>query len=132
MCCNGDTQLNPWVKLFVTDPNKYITDCDVLILSPVLQAGHSIEKHIMKQFCFFDTNVQSHADEVQMFERVRRTKRVLEHPVLYIEGGRAGRKQATFDRQLQHSSRYFDDHLVRSAYADYLCERADTYNRHFW
>jgi hypothetical protein len=39
----GDTQIGRWDAEFLANPNQLITECGVLILSPTLQAGHSID-----------------------------------------------------------------------------------------
>lgn len=130
----GDTTNNEWVKAFLSAPNDHLEDTHVLVCSPTIQAGHSLEKHIVKQFCFFDLHVMSHGDEVQHFERLRRDKRAheIETPVFYVAKGCGGRLQSNFEKQFLNSERYVGDEILRSIYADIQCEMADSVNRHWW
>jgi hypothetical protein len=43
---SAQTQCQPWQKAFLANPTLRVVDAMLLIVTPTLQAGHSIERHI--------------------------------------------------------------------------------------
>ncbi len=70
----------------------------VLICSPTINAGHSIECHINKMFAFLFLKVLSHDDEHEMLKRVR-PRADLEVPEVFIQRGILGRALANYQKQ---------------------------------
>lgn len=87
----GEVQDSPWNKLFIGDPNSYAGQCDVLIVTNVLQAGHSLDTHFVTQFDFVWLNVLSYREEIQFVSRLRYLDRQGMHPFkhVWIERSRA-------------------------------------------
>ena len=85
----------------------------------------------VKMFGFYDTGVLTHDDEVQFLSRLR-ARPDTQPPTLYIQAGIAGRACARYENKLVHASTYFPVALIAGAFADFMCERADSTNRHYW
>ena len=103
---------------------------DVLICTPVLQAGQSLDKSINKVFSFFDLDILTHEMEHQMMLRARPWAN-MEPPVIYVEEGTAGSRGASYNEQRNAVGDVDNDELsLADAQADVLAERADSHNRH--
>jgi hypothetical protein len=48
---SAKTQLQAWQRQFLANPNKHIAETRVLIVTPTMQAGHSVDCHIGKFLC---------------------------------------------------------------------------------
>ena len=53
------------------DPNTYSVDCDVLVTTSVLQAGHSLDQHFIQSYEFLYTGVLTFREELQFISRLR-------------------------------------------------------------
>jgi len=113
------------------NPNLLIQGISVLICTPVMQAGQSLDGNIHKVFSFFDRGILTHEMEHQMMLRCR-SWADMEDPEIFVQRGCSGRMQASYLQQLKATRvyGYDDDELMQTAEADVLGEKADSVNRH--
>jgi hypothetical protein len=135
---DGDNQMGPWQDGFLMDPNGRAGDFDVLISTPVLQAGHSLDNNIHKVFALLYAKVGTHSAQHQQLERARPWPG-MELIEAYVQPGIGGRKMANYERQLRLASQHpmsmlQEDHNreLCKVIADVECEKAETYNRHYY
>lgn len=131
-------QNDPWCSQFLTNPNAAAIDCDVLIVTNVLQAGHSIDTHFVTSYDILFNNVLSFREELQFVSRLRylgRTDcRTTKHA--WIEVGKSNQNIANYTKLKRTltsmtSAHYGNDFdLVVSTLAAINSERADSSNRH--
>ena len=66
------TDKTRWVENFLASPNDSVETADVIVATPTICSGHSIDKGVHKVFAFLFLDVLTHEDEVQFLHRVRR------------------------------------------------------------
>lgn len=71
----AQVQNNEWNANFLRDPNAYSIDSDVLIVTNVLQAGHSLDRHVVTSYDFLFNDVLSFRDQLQFISRLRHLDR---------------------------------------------------------
>jgi hypothetical protein len=126
--CNS--QVRGWEAKFLTNPNKYAADFDVLVVTPTLQAGQSLDGNINKIFgCFYQ--VLTHDGECQFLHRARPHPN-MEDPEIFVQPGCGGRELASYDAQLHVLSRTMPNAELAKAAADVEAEIADSNNRRYW
>ena len=64
-------QKDSWVTKFLKDPNLAASECDVCVVTSVLQAGHSLDKHFRTSFAFLFCDVLTYREELQFTSRLR-------------------------------------------------------------
>lgn len=128
-----------WNKEFLDSPNTMAQDCDILIVTTVLQAGHSFDRWFKISFDILFLGVVSFREELQLISRLRilgREKELAPHKYAYIEKGKANNRLASYDRVYKYvtdeTSNFALANLLASVVASVRSERADTYNRHYW
>lgn len=137
----ADVQDEEWPRKFLGDPVKYSPDCDVLFVSPVVQAGHDFH-YFVTSFSILPVSNLTHRDEIQLIGRLRdhSTREVVTYA--YIENGIEGRyiSEAARIRKneeallrasgtgVQPSS--LPDPLIVEARTSLRAERAHTRNKH--
>jgi hypothetical protein len=105
---------------------------DILICTPVMQAGQSLDNCVNQVFCLFNNNVLTHEMEHHMLYRSRPWYG-MDPPVMYLGTAIAGQMESNYaSASLMCSTVGFKDESLMSAQADALCEKNDTYNRHVW
>lgn len=132
-------QDEPWNKEFLDSPNKIAHECDVVIVTTVLQAGHSFDRWFKISYDILFVGVVSFREELQLISRLRILDRKAElspFKYAYIEKGRANCKLASYDQIYKYicDESAFTDvaHILAGVLASVRSERADSYNRHFW
>ena len=142
---------NIWVKNFIRNPNEGTAFADVVVSSPVLAAGISIDCHYKAAFYFLHAGILTHDQEFQMTQRLRVNDMSSMHPYVYayIQPGLADAGQANRTTLVKAYSPMveaaglsagMDDRngidpgtsvrlLIQ---AEQKAERADTKNRHAW
>jgi len=128
----GKDQDNGWCAEFLKNPNGMANSFDVLICSPVMQAGQSLDNCINKVFGLFNIKLLTHEKENQMLERSR-CHDLMEVPEIYVGVGVTDRMCASYEHNKMFIDMVgFEDELLVSAQSDVLGEKADSTNRHFW
>jgi hypothetical protein len=92
------TDKDTWVESFLSNPNELVYEVDVLIATPTITAGHSIDVGIHKVFGFLHLDVLTHEDEIQFLSRACRSP-TLESLDVYRQKGTAGRSNASYEKQ---------------------------------
>ncbi|CAO3643536.1 unnamed protein product [Cunninghamella blakesleeana] len=64
-------QNEAWSQKFLTSPNMFAHECDVLIVASILQAGHNIEKHFLNSYEILFLGVLTFREELQLISRFR-------------------------------------------------------------
>lgn len=136
----GDNQFDKWQSDFLQNPNQFALDADVLIITNVLQAGHSIECHFRTCFDLLNNKTLTHREEVQFIGRWRILGRedLLTHRYAWIQPGRTNKCETSHKVLTKTLNKLVDergdtDQLSRVSAvteADLLAERADSFNRH--
>ncbi|CEP12324.1 hypothetical protein [Parasitella parasitica] len=134
----AQVQNDPWCSRFLTNPNSAAMDCDVLIVTNVLQAGHSLDTHFVTSYDILFNNILSFREELQFTSRLRylgRTDvRATKHA--WIETGRSNQHIANSNKLKRSLSSLVSDHqhvdynMILSTLASVNSERADSSNRH--
>lgn len=112
-------------------------ECDVLIVTSVLQAGHSLDRHFVTCYEFLFTDVLTFQEELQFVSRLRYLGRqdVRGSKYAWIEPSKANRTIAPIKR-LQSAIAGIADMNIEvppfptSLWASVRSEMADTSNRH--
>jgi hypothetical protein len=125
----ANTLTDSWVSAFLEAPNTAIAGAQVILCSPTLQAGHSLDHVVDKQFIFLMLGVLSHTDEAQQILRARNPG---DGRDAFIQESTAGRLCADFEVQLSVASTMTNDPLMQAVLADIHAENNDTQNRHHW
>lgn len=138
-------QRDEWVRHFTRNPNTATDTVDVVIASPVLAAGISIDTHFKACFWFLHNAILTHEEEYQMVRRLRHELRYnCMHPwaYAYIQPGCSDSYTADI-QSVQSAMR--DVVMIAAVTADgasplsnlrtmiqgeIQAERADTFNRH--
>ena len=97
MYINGPNQKDPWNAEFVKNPNRRAADAEVLIVTSVLQADHSIDCHFRGSFEFLFLDVLTFREELQFTSRLRYMHRTDMAPFRYgwYEPGRPDSRCST-------------------------------------
>jgi len=67
----AQVQQEEWAAKFLSDPNTFAMECDILIVTSVLQAGHSLDRHFVTSYDFLFTDVLTFREELQFVSRLR-------------------------------------------------------------
>lgn len=67
----AQVQNTEWNSNFLRDPNAYSIDCDVLIVTNILQASHNLYCHFTTSYDILFNNVLSFREELQFISRLR-------------------------------------------------------------
>lgn len=129
-CLTANTQVQNWESQFMLDPNRYQDDVSVLVATPCMQAGQSMDGWIHKTFAVYYCRVLDHQAEHQQLSRARSWEGT-EPTEMYCQPGIVGRQQASFAARLAVESRRENcEAILASTWADVEAERADSANRH--
>lgn len=130
-------QEKEWNKRFLLDPNVAACDADVLIVTSVLQAGHSLDCHFKTSFAFLFNDVLTYREELQFTSRLRWLNRpdVLQCRYAYIEKGRTNSKIASM-KSWESICKGVSDNTETARFLSNIMtpirsERGDSVNRHF-
>ncbi|KAI0996279.1 hypothetical protein K3495_g11901 [Podosphaera aphanis] len=134
----GSIQKHAFAQDFLSNPNRFARECDILFVTPILQAGHSLDKWFRLSFSLLTNGNLTHRDEFQFTARLRQREDLIPYRYAYIESGLgdgllADERQITTD--LDHTARVYGDpdegeDIVISTLAEAHAELADTKNRH--
>ncbi|KAI0995573.1 hypothetical protein K3495_g12606 [Podosphaera aphanis] len=134
----GSIQRHAFAQDFLSNPNRFARECDILLVTPILQAGHSLDKWFRLSFSLLTNGNLTHRDEFQFTARLRQREDLIPYRYAYIEPGLgdgllADEGQITTD--LDHTARVYGDpeegeDIVISTLAEAHAELADTKNRH--
>ncbi|KAI0995628.1 hypothetical protein K3495_g12552 [Podosphaera aphanis] len=134
----GSIQKHAFAQDFLSYPNRFARECDILFVTPILQAGHSLDKWFRLSFSLLTNGNLTHRDEFQFTARLRQREDLIPYRYAYIESGLgdghlADERQITTD--LDHTARVYGDpdegeDIVISTLAEAHAELADTKNRH--
>lgn len=132
-------QDEPWAKAFLRDPARYDKDADVLIVTTVLQAGHSLDKWFRISFDFMFVGTSLFREELQFIARLRiidREDELAPEHFSFVQKGKANAYVASYLRQCNFiNDLSVDDDISRylsTVLASVRSEFADTCNRHHW
>lgn len=135
----AQVQSTEWNSNFLQDPNAYSIECDVLIVTNVLQAGHSLDCHFTTSYDILFNNVLSFPEELQFISRLRYLDRtdVCEFKHAWIEKSVSNRNIASISKitaslasLMNVTGSSSNTGLIGSIIASVNSERADTGNRH--
>lgn len=133
----SDTQSQAWCQRFLAYPNGAAHEADVLIVTSVLQAGHSLDRHFTYAFDLMDRDVLTHRDELQFVQRLRVLNREDQFTsrYMYLEKGHPGLKIASTKRLVEKYNAHLPNrstslNLQIAIVADRDAELHDTINRH--
>lgn len=135
----AQVQNNQWNSHFLRDPNSYAIDCDVLIVTSVLQAGHSLYTHFTTSYDVLFNNVLSFREELQFTSRLRYLDKadVRQYKHAWIEKAISNRNIASMNRittslasLMAEDTSSGNTGIISSIIAAVTSERADTSNRH--
>lgn len=131
----GDVQTDAWNAKFLAEPNVHCIDVDVLVLTSVLQAGHSLEKHFTVSFDFLFLGVLTFREELQFISRLRCLGRsdMTEYKYAWVQNGSPNHKNASFHNIkacLSEGDMEETQTFLASIAVPVIAERNDTYNRH--
>lgn len=128
---SSETKSGDWTTTFLRTPNVAIREKRVVICTPVIATGHSIDGHVNTVFAFLHKNAITHKEEVQLLHRVRVSNTYDGSIVGFIEKGKGGRQECRQSKQLTiHENSIHPQ--VKLAAAEMMSEMADTINRHYW
>jgi Origin of replication binding protein len=125
-----------WNSKFLQDPNQYARDCDILVATSVIQAGHSFEHWFRKSYDILFLNVLTYREELQLVSRLRilGRKDLASHHVAWIQPGKVNSKIAGEAKLTSIIASYTDSNEVANFLAKTLAivqsEKADSANRH--
>lgn len=135
----AQVQNNQWDTRFLRDPNAYALDCDVLIVTSVLQAGHSLDTHFTTSYDVLFNNVLSFREELQFVSRLRYLDRSdvrqfkhawIEKAISNLNIASMNRITASLETLMSEESASAHIGTITSIIAAINSERADTSNRH--
>lgn len=137
----SSNQDEDWPRKFLSDPNYYSHQADVLLITPILQAGHSLDGWFQCAFDFLHSGVLTHREEVQLIGRLRLLGRsdLYTWRFAFIEKGRPDSRLVQQERVHNNMTKTLKvmsllAELSNSVQVDILSERhmehADTVNRH--
>ncbi|KAI0995675.1 hypothetical protein K3495_g12503 [Podosphaera aphanis] len=134
----GSIQEHEFAKAFLANPNRFACECDILFVTPILQAGHSLDRWFRLSFSLLANKNLNHRDEFQFTARLRQRADLVPYRYAYIESElrneqMADQGQITFE--YNHTARVYGEPamgegIVLSTLAEADAELADTKNRH--
>ncbi|KAI0994302.1 hypothetical protein K3495_g13880 [Podosphaera aphanis] len=134
----GSIQEHEFAKAFLANPNRFACECDILFVTPILQAGHSLDKRFRLSFSLLANKNLNHRDEFQFTTRLRQRADLVPYRYAYIESElrneqMADQGQITFE--YNHTARVYGEQamgegIVLSILTEADAELADTKNRH--
>ncbi|KAI1002879.1 hypothetical protein K3495_g5330 [Podosphaera aphanis] len=80
----GSVQEHSFARQFLTSPNTHANECDILLVTPILQAGHSLDKWLKLSFCLLSISHLNHRDEFQFTARLRQRVDLVPYRYAYI------------------------------------------------
>ncbi|KAI1000178.1 hypothetical protein K3495_g8019 [Podosphaera aphanis] len=83
----GAVQTHSFARRFLADPNACAPECDILFVTPILQAGHSLDKWFKLSFSLLTNSHLNHRDEFQFTARLRQRPDLIPYRYAYIEDG---------------------------------------------
>lgn len=129
-----------WQKNFLNDPNLFASEADILLVTSVIQAGHSFDHYFVTGFDILCRGILTHRQELQFTSRLRVSTRSDLHTCryAYIQKSKSN-SQLVLRKKIEHDLSKIgasapSDYLALyySTCADIASERADTFNRHLW
>ena len=96
---HGDNKLENFSSAFLTDPSEAMKYRTIVIVTPVVQCGHSIEICVDKGVVFFPCVGQTHNQECQQIERLRVCEKLKVIDVYAVRGG-VGMNECRYEYQL--------------------------------
>lgn len=130
-----------WAKDFLSQPNQFSQDCDVLILTSICQAGFSIETWFSICYDFLFCGILTSRETLQLVSRVR----TYGNPSLstprytFIESGKAntfvaneGYIKLALDKTTGLVGLSQVTTFLNGIMASVLSEKSDSYNRYSW
>jgi len=128
---SSEMKSGEWTNTFLRTLNIAIREKRVVICTPVVATGHSIDEHVHAMFAFLHKNAITHKEEVQLLHRVRVSNTYDGSIVGFVENGKGGRCECRQSKQLTiHENNIHPQ--VKLAAAEMMSEMADTVNRHYW
>jgi len=131
-------QDDEWIGKFLKDPSTHSIDCDVLVTTSVMQAGHSLDRHFVRSYDFLWLGVLSFREELQLVSRLRYLGRndMAEWKYGWVEKGRPNWKIANLKRLQSSVQLSFDNgndditEFLKQVYCPMRSEMSDSCNRH--
>jgi hypothetical protein len=135
----GDTRMNEgWEADFLSDPNAYSWQADVVIATNVIGAGFSIDSTFYGFFAFFFNEILSHDEEAQLSVRLRfQIANMLDderrQSYMFIESGRGESYHLdTLKENIQDmgnvEAKFFKDHRILRTAEGRLSRRGNDQN----
>ncbi|CEP19748.1 hypothetical protein [Parasitella parasitica] len=127
---SAQVQNDAWCSRFPTNPNSAALDCDILIVTNVLQAGHSLDTHFKSSYDILFNNVLSFREELQFISCLRylgRTDDIRAVKNAWIEAGKSNQHIANATKLQQSLSS-----LYNSDKANYCKGTATCIINRFW
>ena len=133
----AEVQDEAWAAKFLQDPNAFALECDVLIVTSVLQAGHSLDRHFQTSYDFRFLDVLTFREELQFVSRLRFLGRtdISGRKHAWIQPAKSNRTIASIRRLKSAMMEIADTAIGVPAFlagimAAVRSEAADTSNRH--
>ncbi len=89
-----------WLNNFMSDPDKYAKDCNVLVTTSILGAGISITSHFGGFIALFHNRILTHGEEQQFSRRLRYhmkdlPDRITRNSIIFAQKGSGGPAEYT-------------------------------------